>query len=54
MKNIIRGVRYFLYLPVEFFPKILPAGPFVTGLARFIVRVDRPLRAYLLRGRHEI
>lgn len=50
MRKTVRGIRFLLYLPVQFFPKILPPGPFVLRVARFIVWVDSPLRRYMLRG----
>jgi hypothetical protein len=54
MKNIVRGVRSILYFSVDFLVKVLPVGQFSIGLIRFVSRVDRPLRAYVLRGSHEI
>lgn len=43
----VHKVRKILYFPLDLNPSSL-------GLMRFIVRIDAPLRRFLLRGRYEV
>jgi hypothetical protein len=47
VKRTVHQVRKILYFPVE-----RKWG--TVGFMRFIIRIDAPLRRYLLKGRYEV
>jgi hypothetical protein len=54
MKSTVHIIRSALYFPVGFLPKTGLPSSFVVAVVRQIVRIDAPLRRYLLGVRHEV
>jgi hypothetical protein len=54
VKHTVHQVRSVIYFPVNFLISIRAPLPFVLAVSSFIVKVDAPLRRYLVGGHHAI
>jgi hypothetical protein len=54
LKHTVHKARRILYFPLNFLTSIGAPLSFSLAVSRFTVRVDAPLRRYLLGGRYEV
>jgi hypothetical protein len=54
LKNTVQKFRFVLYVPVNFLASTSLPLPFFLAFSSVTVKVDAPLRRYLLGGHHAI